>query len=129
MEALAAQYDVGFSGETGFSPNNRIALGNKLFSYLLAGIPIIMSDSPAHQALARELGQAAQVYCIDDPVALASTMDKLLLDKDALSRARRAAWQLGQSRFNWGVDSKRLIGTVRAAIHSGVCRTIAQVAP
>ena len=49
MERLAAVHDVGLVGETGHTPNRKIALTNKQFTYLLAGIPLVMSDIPAHR--------------------------------------------------------------------------------
>lgn len=116
MVALAAQFDVALSGETGFSPNNRIALGNKLFTYLLAGIPILMSDSPAHQMIAPDMGEAAMLFPIEDAAALANAIDTFLLDKCALARSRHAAWALGQDRFNWDVDAERLVETVRRTL-------------
>ena len=39
MERLAAQYDVGLVAETGHSQNRAICLTNKVFSFLLAGLP------------------------------------------------------------------------------------------
>src|SRR5262249_52977590 len=61
MGHLAQHYDLGFSGEPGHTPNNRIALGNKIFTYLLAGLPVIMSAIPAHRAFAPELGEAGRL--------------------------------------------------------------------
>lgn len=119
MESLAAQYDVGYSGETGFSPNNNLALGNKLFSYLLAGVPILLSDTDAHRAFARELGLAARLFPVNMPESLAAAIDSLLLDDNALAKARNAAWHLGQERFNWEVDSERLVAIVRSVLELG----------
>ncbi len=116
MEYLAAQFDIGLSGETGFSPNNRIALGNKLFSYLLAGVPMLLSDSLAHRRFAPDLGDAAVLFPTGDAAKLAEAIDKLLLDKAALARARQAAWTLGQTRYNWQADAKRLVEFVQAII-------------
>jgi glycosyltransferase involved in cell wall biosynthesis len=116
MEFFAAQFDVGFSGETSFSPNNSIALGNKLFTYLLAGIPMLLSDSLAHRRFAPELGDAAVIFATDNAVDLSQAIDRLLLDEPALERARRAAWQLGQTRYNWQIDAKRLVEVVQGVI-------------
>lgn len=101
MVRFAATYDVGLVGETGHTASRRIALTNKLFTYLVAGIPAIMSDIPAQRALAPGLGKAARIFPIDDPTALAAALDALLSDPAALARARAAAWGLGQERYNW----------------------------
>jgi glycosyltransferase involved in cell wall biosynthesis len=109
MERLGSQFDIGYSGETGFSENNARALGNKLFSYLLSGLPIIASDIPAHRALAPDLGDAMTLFKIGDAVALAATIDRLLMRPDHLAASRAHAWRLGQERFNWEMEQQALL--------------------
>lgn len=118
MERLAASYDVGFSGEPGHSRNNRTALGNKLFTYLLAGLPVVMSDIPAHRAFAPEAGDAARVYITGDADSLAAALDSLLGDPPLLAAARAAAFRLGQMRFNWDVEKAKLVEKVGAVLAS-----------
>lgn len=118
MERIGAQYDLGYSGETGFSRNNSLALGNKLFSYLLGGVPILGSDIPAHRALAPELGEAMTLFPIGNAAALAAALDRYLLDPGRLAAARAHAWRLGQERFCWDVEQQRLLEVVEGA-HSG----------
>jgi glycosyltransferase involved in cell wall biosynthesis len=60
MERLAAAYDIGLVSETGHIENRRIALTNKLFSFVLAGIPVVASAIPAHRDLANALGSRAR---------------------------------------------------------------------
>src|SRR5207302_1557690 len=67
MVRLAAPYDVGLVSETGHTPNRCLTLGNKLFTYLLAGVPAVMSDTPAHRAFIEQVGGAAHLYAADDP--------------------------------------------------------------
>ena len=116
MEYLAAAYDAGLSGETGFSKNRRIALANKIFSYLMAGIPILMTDVPAHLAFAEDLKKCSQIYSVDDADALAQAMDAWLLNDEALRIARATAWQLGQTRFNWQYEKERFLDRVNSVL-------------
>lgn len=116
MERLASQYDIGFSGEPGHTPNNRSALGNKLFSYLVAGLPIVASDVPAHQALRPSLGPAVRLFAREDPEAAAAAMDDLLASAETLAHARKAAFDLGQHRFNWDLEKHRLLDLVASAL-------------
>jgi hypothetical protein len=118
MERLAAFYDVGLVGETGHTPNRKIALTNKLFSYLLAGVPAVISDIPAHRAFAEQFGSAAaRVYPVDDPDGLATVLDALLCDKDALAAARASAFALGQTRLNWDIEKSLLLDRVAESLH------------
>ena len=115
LESLAAQFDVGFVGETGQTPNRRIALTNKLFSYALAGIPALLSDIHAHQAIAAEAGEAVALFRTNDPRSLAEAIDQWLIDPpERLAKARAAAYQLGQTLWNWEAEQGALLRCVEA---------------
>jgi glycosyltransferase involved in cell wall biosynthesis len=116
MERLAACYDLGFVGEIGHTESRRVALTNKLFSCLLAGLPVVMSDIPAHRAFAHEAGGAVRLYVADDADSLAAAFDALLGDPAALAVARAAAFHLGQTRFNWEVEKARLLDKVATSL-------------
>lgn len=118
MERLAASYDAGFVGETGQTANRRIALTNKLFTYLLAGLPMVLSDIPAHRIFAPEIGDVARLYTTDDADSLAGALDSLLGDPALLAAARAAAFRLGQMRFNWDVEKAKLVEKVGAVLAS-----------
>jgi glycosyltransferase involved in cell wall biosynthesis len=119
MERLAAHYDLGLSGEPGHTPNNRIALGNKLFTYLLAGVPIVASKVPAHVFFAENAGEAIRLYAVDDADELAAMLDSLFENPDALTSARAAAFALGQIRYNWDVEKSVLLTRIAAALSNG----------
>jgi glycosyltransferase involved in cell wall biosynthesis len=126
MERLAADYDIGFVGETGHTANRQIALTNKLFSYLLAGLPCVMSDIPAHRQISHEVDAVASLFTPDDPEALSNALDRFLLDSAKFAAARRSAFELGQRRFNWDVEKRQLIDLARhAAAGDSSCHAIA----
>jgi glycosyltransferase involved in cell wall biosynthesis len=108
---VAAQFDLGLAGEIGDTPNHRIALANKLFTYLLAGVPTLASDIPAHVRLG-DLGDAVSLYRALDPASFAEKIDYVLRDPRRLADARRSAWRLGQQRFNWDVEKAKLLAAV-----------------
>jgi glycosyltransferase involved in cell wall biosynthesis len=118
MNALAAGYDVGLCGEIGHTRNRRIALTNKQFTYLLAGIPALMSDIPAHRAFEDEAAGAVELFETDNATSLAQAIDRVLGDPERLATMRAAAWRLGQVRFNWGPHAERLVETVRGTLSS-----------
>jgi glycosyltransferase involved in cell wall biosynthesis len=119
MERLAAAYDIGLVSETGHIENRRIALTNKLFSFVLAGIPVVASAIPAHRDLANALGAALALYDPDSPEQLANTLDALLLNQDQLARARSEAWRLGQKRYNWERERVALVAAVERVFARG----------
>ena len=115
MVRLAAAYDIGLSLETDVSENRRLCLTNKIFTYLLAGVPVMMSDTPAQSALAPELGVAASVVSLHDAEAIAATLDRLGDAPGPLADARAAAWRLGRERYNWDIEKGILLDVVAAA--------------
>lgn len=114
MVRLAADYDVGLSLETEVSENRRICLTNKIFTYLLAGVPVVMSDTPAQKLLATELGAAARLCDLADPAELAATLDALA-SPAVLAEASAVAWHLGRERYNWEREQDVLLQSVAAA--------------
>jgi hypothetical protein len=115
MVHLAAAYDIGLSLETDVSENRRICLTNKIFTYLLAGVPVVMSGTPAQSALASDLGVASAVVSLNDPDAIAATLDRLGGTPGALTEAREAAWRLGRERYNWDIEKSILLKVVATA--------------
>ena len=114
MVRLAAEYDVGLSLETDVSENRRICLTNKIFTYLLAGVPVIMSDTPAQKLLAPDLGPAARLCTLADPAGLAAILDSLA-SASSRAEASKAAWRLGRERYNWDREQEVLLQSVAAA--------------
>ena len=117
MTSLAAGYDVGLVAETGETENRRIALTNKQFTYLLAGVPAVMSDVPAHRRFAEEAKGAAFLYRTEDAQDLAATLDALLRGPSRLAEGRARAYHLGAERFNWEKERSDLLTLAFNAIH------------
>ena len=118
MVRLAASYDIGLSLETDVSENRRLCLTNKIFTYLLAGVPVLLSDTPAQRALAPDLGAAQRLVSLADPAAMAATLDDLAGLPVARAEASASAWRLGRERYNWEVEKAALLGSVARAFAS-----------
>ncbi len=116
MARLAAQYSIGIASEPGHTQNNRIALSNKLFTFLLAGVPILASATTAQADIASAMPGALFLYPQHDAQALARHIDDLCQSPERLARARQAAWQLGQTRFNWDMESARFLEVVQRCL-------------
>jgi len=119
MERICARYDAGLAAETGNTPNHRIALANKIFSYMLAGIPAFLSDIPAHRQFANGLAPALNLYKTECPASLAEQFDLLFRSGESyLSQARGIAFDLGQDRFNWEIEKENYLDVVAKALES-----------
>ncbi len=118
MVRLAAPYDIGLSLETDVSENRRFCLTNKIFTYLLAGVPVLLSDTPAQRALAPDLGAAQRLVSLADPATMAATLDDLAGSPGARAEASASAWRLGRERYNWEVEKTALVCSVARALAS-----------
>jgi glycosyltransferase involved in cell wall biosynthesis len=117
MVELARFYDIGLSLETDVSESRRFCLTNKIFTYLLAGRPVLMSDTPAQKALAAELGEAAALVSLSDPAAIAAELDRWALSPERLQAASRTACRLARSRYNWQIEQRIFLASVERALH------------
>ena len=117
MVRLAACHDMGLSVEPGRDLNNRLCLGNKIFTYLLAGVPFVMSRTPAQEEIAQDLGKAALLVDIHNTGLVAAALDGILSDQAKRKRARQMAWRLGQQRYNWDVEQEQFLQSVTATLN------------
>lgn len=115
MVILAAAYDIGLSLEEETTESRRLCLTNKIFTYLLAGLPVILSSTPAQRDIAGDLGSAAIVISLSDPDAAAAELDRLSGAPEALREAKAVAFRLGHERYNWDVEKETLIRAVADA--------------
>lgn len=116
MARLASRHDLGLALELNEPPNRAICLTNKAFTYLLAGVPALLSHTPAQDRLAEELGSAAIAADLSNPPAVARCLDAYFGDSERQREARRHAWRLGQDRYNWDVEKEKLLASVRRVL-------------
>ena len=114
MALLASRYDIGLSLETDVTESRSLCLTNKIFTYLLAGVPVLMSDTPAQRGLAPDLGTAAAVVSLSNPDEMAAVLDRLASDA-ALASAKQTAAKLGRERYNWDYEKNILLDVVARA--------------
>ncbi len=85
--------------------NHEVALPNKLFEYLHAGLPVVVSDCRAMAELVTELG-VGEVFASQDPADLAAAIQRVLDDP---GRYRRAiAEKRVAATFSWSAQGRVL---------------------
>jgi glycosyltransferase involved in cell wall biosynthesis len=112
MVRLAAAFDVGLAVEPGTTANSDILLSNKVFTYLLAGVAIVATRTAGQQALLPSIDRAARSFHPGDVQALAQHLVAWVEDREALERARAAAWAYGESRYNWDREKRAFLDVV-----------------
>jgi hypothetical protein len=116
MVRLAAGADLGLSTELAMPPNRNLCLTNKVFVYLLAGIPQLLSNTAAQAKLAPDLGAAAMLADLAWPDEAAQRLDQFFADPARVSAARAAAWDLAARRYCWDVEKSQFLESVLAAV-------------
>jgi glycosyltransferase involved in cell wall biosynthesis len=117
---LAALHDLGLASESPVTENRDICLTNKLFTYLLAGVPVLASATTAQAGIGRQMPGALFLYPPGDAEALSRLIDHLLLSPAALAEARQEAWTLGQRRYNWETEQAVFLASVAAVLEDKV---------
>jgi glycosyltransferase involved in cell wall biosynthesis len=109
MPRLAASFDIGLSTEQPLSENKDLCLGNKLFTYLLAGNAIVATATLAQSRFAETIAEACRVYAPGDVDALAEILRLWDSDRQFLERARQSAWQAGRDVYNWDLEKEKIL--------------------
>jgi glycosyltransferase involved in cell wall biosynthesis len=103
-----ASADVGLCVIRGESLSYRWSLPNKLFEYMMAGIPVVASDYEEMGRVVTEEG-VGTVCDPGDPESIAAAVRAIVDDPEAEARFR-AATRTAITRYNWGVEEQVLLG-------------------
>ncbi len=103
-----ASADVGMCVIRGNSLSYRWSLPNKLFEYMMAGIPVVASDYEEMGRVVKETG-VGTVCNPDDPESIAEAVRAIVDDPEANARFR-AATRAAICTYNWGEEQKVLLG-------------------
>jgi glycosyltransferase involved in cell wall biosynthesis len=103
-------------GLTIFTPDVSLSirhcLPNKLFEYLMAGVPVLSTRLDAVVDLTHHYGVGR---CVEstDPQAVAQAIDSLLADSNELHAMRERALRACKSELRWDVEALNLIAMYR----------------
>jgi glycosyltransferase involved in cell wall biosynthesis len=109
MTRLASGFEIGLALEPGRDTNNRIAVSNKLFTYLLAGNAVIATATRGQRPIIEAIGGAGFCYEPGDVETLAHRLHRWCVDRTSLEAARQHAWDWGSKRYNWDVEKENFL--------------------
>lgn len=90
---------------------HEMALPNKLFEYLHAGLPVVVSDVRLMADFVQEHG-VGRVFTAEDPAALAAAVRAVLAERDTYVAAIRGQPEL-RERYSWERQAEVLLGVYR----------------
>ena len=122
-----ASADIGLTtASPDYSLSIRWGLPNKLFEYLMAGIPVLTSEMGPIVEVVKTY-DVGQVVSSLVPADLGTAITAMLDDHDALARMRRNALEAAKQEFNWEKESEKLIHFYDAVVNSTSGREKTQI--
>jgi glycosyltransferase involved in cell wall biosynthesis len=107
MEATASA-DVGMILLAGYNKNDRFAMPNKLFEYMMAGLPFLATDWPEISRVARATG-AGQLLSALTSEAIAGGVRAVLADAPRYAAMRQAGLAAAADEYNWERQAQKLL--------------------
>lgn len=107
MIDAARGQDIGLALDHGGPLNRDLCVTNKALTYVLAGVPVLIADTPGQRALGIDLGRGARLVDPRDVGALADAFAAWANDPASLECAKRTAWHAATRRWHWEHDEER----------------------
>jgi glycogen(starch) synthase len=107
MEATASA-DVGLILLAGHNKNDRFAMPNKLFEYMMAGLPFLATDWPEIGQVTRATGAGLLLPALT-PEAIAAGIHELLADGTRYAAMRQAGLAAAAGEYNWERQAQKLL--------------------
>jgi glycosyltransferase involved in cell wall biosynthesis len=107
VTAYAASVDLGIVANENVCLNNYYSSPNKLFEYIIAGLPVAASDFPVMKKVIEQF----EIGCTFDPSSpqnIAQAVLHMLEDSEKLQRMKQNTFIAAQV-YNWENESKKLI--------------------
>jgi glycosyltransferase involved in cell wall biosynthesis len=107
--SYTAGADVGIVPYPAVDLNSRYCTPNKLFEFIVAGVPILANDLPELRRYVHDTG-FGQVRTLDGPASFAAAIDTMFHSDLQSYRERLAA---RRHEFTWEAQGKKLVGLYR----------------
>mgnify|MGYP001068192639 CR=1 FL=1 len=104
MMAHTALADIGLSLDKDRSINYRYSLPNKLFDYIMAGVPVLASDLPEVRKIVVDHG-VGRVLKKHEPACIASTIKDMLNDSESMETWKTNCLE-ARKRLCWEEEEK-----------------------
>lgn len=125
---VAADHDIGLVLTQPCCENHELAVPNKIYAYMMAGLAVGATATRGHRSALAEAPGVGFEYRPGNYRELAEQINALARDPDRLHACRAEAFRLAQTRFNWEVEQHKLLDVVSACGHAAprTCRSEAR---
>ncbi len=102
----------------GYTRSIRYCLPNKLFEYLMAGLPVLSSQLDAIAEVLKTYG-VGHILPSLEPSEIGASINAMLADADALAAMRHNALEAAREEFHWEKEKKKLIQFYQKIVSQG----------
>jgi len=110
---MSADLGIIYYESLSFSNNG---LSNKLFDYMMAGLPIVASSMSETKRVIQET-QCGVAMENADAKDFASAISKVLKDYESLCFYRNNARRAAETKYNWSIEAKKLLNLYTDVLH------------
>lgn len=110
---IAVDHHIGMATEPGFDENNRRALSNKIFTYLLSGLAVVASDTPAQSQFLKEYPSIGKIYKTGNADGLANIFLHFIENSNEMNMCRQNAIEVADKHLNWENESKKFVSVIK----------------
>lgn len=114
---FSTQFDIGLALEPSFSINNDLALSNKIFTYLQAGLAVIASNTTAQCDLLTKHPEFGSLYESNNAQSLSKALLHYSENRGRLDNARKASLTLAHSKLNWEIEQIKFLKIVQQTLN------------
>jgi glycosyltransferase involved in cell wall biosynthesis len=101
--------DIGLiTSSPDYSLNTQMMLPNKLFEFLMAGLPVLSTQLEATVEVIQKY-EVGQVMTSHEPAEIGAAINAMIADPNALASMRQNALRAVQKELNWETEKQHLI--------------------
>jgi len=113
---IASCFDVGLTLERNRPLNKDLCVSNKIFTYLLAGLSVIATQTQGQNSILKEIGQGGWSYKPGDTAVLAARLQFLAQNKEALEASKRESLKCAREKYNWDIEKSKFLSVIRSVL-------------
>ena len=118
--SIAAGFDIGLAGEVSNFKNKELCLSNKIFTYLLAGNCILVSNMEGQKAFMEQHPGIGFTYKNDNPKDLGEKIKMLSENRQLLESCKQNAREIAVKELNWEMEKEHWLSLVKVLLSSDI---------
>lgn len=115
---IASQHHIGLASEYAHNVNRDFCLTNKIFTYLLAGNALVLSDTHAQKYFLSENPSIGSLYEQNNAQQLTFVLKNYIGNSKLLSSQRQNALELAKTKYNWDIEQYQFLDNVKSVLTS-----------